>query len=421
MVDKKTFLETVGNYIRSNDAKKIVAKELEQHIQTNIEHYLNEGFTEEMAEQKAVNQMGSPYTIGEKFNKIYKPRIDWGLVLLFLLVLGIGTLPLIILKDTTLSLNWTSKAFGIILGILIVLGLVLVNYKSWERKGWHFFSFGTLILLVAIYAHHYSAFSLFLPIINGRPYFKIGPFLTDTSIVLPIYLVGWAAIFLNHKIKIWLIGSLFALTLLLMLNTSNLPIVGIFVLMVFMMYWFSDRSHKLKTTLTVAIAGGVAIFLIWPSIFMYQKIRLMKFLSPNKSFIENNANEILKATGWGFQSIPKEGLPIPESHTDLVFLTLTYALGWGFSLFLLAILAVIIIKISFMTLKIKDSFGRLLIIGGITIFSVQIIYNIGMIFGLVPIVGISLPFISYGTVPIIINSIVIGIALSIHRRKNLIV
>lgn len=419
---KKEFLETVMNHIKSKDAEKMVSMELEQHIKSNIDYYLKEGFSNEQAEQKAVEQMGSPLAIGAKFNKIYKPKLDWGLILLFLAVLGLGTLPLIALKNTYLSLNWSAKAFGISLGILIVAGLLCLNYKNWERKGWIFFTIGTVILLIA--SSKGNIYWL-LRTINGRPYFSIGPFSTDTSIVLPLYLVAWASFFKNHKLKIWLLGILFIVTLLLFYGTINFPAVIIYFIMVLSMYLFSGRKHIFKTTILTGIAGLIGLTVIGQRMYPFKKERIYAFLDPQSyastfGYIPVQIEKMLKEVTWGFQAIPKNGL-IPEPHTDFVFLTLTYSYGWGFSLLLVAVLTIIVIKMALMTAKIKDEFGKLLIIGGLTIYSAQLLYNIGMVFGFLPITTMSFPFISYGIVPILINSLVIGIALSIYRRKNLIV
>jgi cell division protein FtsW (lipid II flippase) len=70
--------------------------------------------------------------------------------------------------------------------------------------------------------------------------------------------------------------------------------------------------------------------------------------------------------------------------------------------------------------KIKDRFGKQLILGVCSLLSIQFIYNVGMILGLLPIISMSLPFISYGLTPTVMNSLLIGIVLSVYRRKNLV-
>jgi len=64
-------------------------------------------------------------------------------------------------------------------------------------------------------------------------------------------------------------------------------------------------------------------------------------------------------------------------------------------------------------------YSRLLLVGVIMIYTIQLVGHVGMIIGLFPMTNMSLPFISYGLMPILLNAFLIGIVLSIYRRKNL--
>ena len=69
--------------------------------------------------------------------------------------------------------------------------------------------------------------------------------------------------------------------------------------------------------------------------------------------------------------------------------------------------------------KINDSYGKLLLIGAISLYTVQFVSNIGMSLGYFPMTSMSLPFISYGLMPILLNAFLIGVVLSVYRRKDL--
>ncbi|NEZ00859.1 FtsW/RodA/SpoVE family cell cycle protein [Bacillus shackletonii] len=88
---------------------------------------------------------------------------------------------------------------------------------------------------------------------------------------------------------------------------------------------------------------------------------------------------------------------------------------------LFLILSLFIARIIIVTLKINDSYGKLLLIGALAVYGVQFATNILMVIGLFPLTGISLPFISYGLMPILLNAVLIGIVLSVYRRKDLII
>lgn len=109
----------------------------------------------------------------------------------------------------------------------------------------------------------------------------------------------------------------------------------------------------------------------------------------------------MKNAGW-------LGQPLPEDMNGLMF-----------GCILASILLLVIYRMSWILLKVEDPYRKLLIVGGLTVFAVQVIANLGMSLGILPIISISLPFISYGAVPVLINSVIFGTILSVYRRKDL--
>ncbi|WP_141430855.1 hypothetical protein [Bacillus sp. 03113] len=94
--------------------------------------------------------MGNPDIIGQKFNNLYQPKIEWGLVSLFLIVLGLGFLPMVLFNGNGgLYLSWTSKIGGIVIGLIMVATIKFFNYQKLKNFGWWLFAFGSLLLLVA--------------------------------------------------------------------------------------------------------------------------------------------------------------------------------------------------------------------------------------------------------------------------------
>ena len=108
-----------------------------------------------------------------------------------------------------------------------------------------------------------------------------------------------------------------------------------------------------------------------------------------------------------------------EGHTDFVFLNLLAQYGLVLSFFIILILLLLISRLIAVSNMMKDSFGKLLTIGGIALITIELIYNIGMNFGYLPLTGMPLPFISYGLMPTLIHAIVIGVVLSAYRQKDL--
>lgn len=133
--------------------------------------------------------------------------------------------------------------------------------------------------------------------------------------------------------------------------------------------------------------------------------------------------EIFSKSGWfghGLNNNIYIYKSLPRAHTDLVFPFLVYSLGWLFGMILCLILMIFILRVSFNTFKTKDKFGRLLVIGGATLFAIPACWNILMGIGAIPIMGVSLPFISYGGSMLLFYSAILGLILNVYRRKDII-
>lgn len=418
-MNRKLFLDNVTKAIRMKEAKESVSIELNQHIEAVVSDYVLQGDTEEIAEQKAIQQMGSPEKLSKQFNKLYKRKIEWSVFSLFLCSICMGIIPMLLFNSSQFYYSWTSKIGGIVIGIAFVIGLWFLNYRKWQKFGLLFFAVGSVLLLLA------NSSNPFVVTVNGQPKFHFGPFTTDTSIVLILYLVAWAALLNNKKTKAWMLCMFTiissALTYYIALSFS---IIVMHLFMLMMMYAISRKENLNKVIIVLCSWIIVGWSIIAFNIQSYQIERLQLFLNPQADpngigFISSQAKKMIEQTTWFPQSIGKNEFLISEFHTDLVFTTITYSLGWGFSLLLLFILAFFLGRLIILTKQVNDPFGKTLIVGAISLFAFQIIYNIGMSFGILPFAGVSLPFISYGSTSLIINSIIIGIILSVYARKDI--
>ena len=94
-MDIKNFLETICNEIKYKPVKEEISQEIESHIKEIKEDYMDCGMKEQEAEQKAIEQMGNAEEIGKELNKIHKPKLDWKLLTLLVILIGFGTLYII--------------------------------------------------------------------------------------------------------------------------------------------------------------------------------------------------------------------------------------------------------------------------------------------------------------------------------------
>ncbi|WP_090760956.1 FtsW/RodA/SpoVE family cell cycle protein [Bacillus sp. OK048] len=413
---KQIFLNEVTDQIRSKEAKNYVANELNYHLKEAKRIWVEKGLPEGEAEEKAVEQMGSPTKLGIQMNKLHRPKVDWWLVILLAVALGLSFLPMISLGYMESRHFLIFKILIVIVGIAAVAILMLIDYRKWEKHGWLFYILGIFLLLILQFPN---------VVINGLPLFKLGPVTIESMMAVPLFFLAWAAFFNNEKFKIWQFVLLLCIPMFLFFSLRSIPISYIYFVMVFIMLWWSKFSRKVIITISTAIVGSIVLasFLVWQLVQPYQMVRILAFLDPENyadgaGFTILKIQEFLSKAGW-FGSTTS-GEFIPEAHTNLVFVSFTYYYGWLFAIVLVAILSLFVARMVVILPKVKDSYGRLLLIGGLALYGVQLVSNIGMALGLFPLTSMSLPFMSYGLMPTVLNAVIIGVVLSVYRRKDLV-
>ncbi|MBS4204551.1 FtsW/RodA/SpoVE family cell cycle protein [Lederbergia citrea] len=411
------FLNEVINQIHSKEARKYVADELGYHLKKAKSEWIGKGLTEEEAEEKSIEQMGSPILLGKQLNKLHRPKVDWLMVILLITALCLGFLPLFALGYMNGIHFAIYKVIFVLFGGAAALGMIFIDYRKLKKYGWMFFTIGMLILIMI------SLFSNIM--INGLPYVRFGPMRIESSMALPFFFLAWASFFNNKKLKVWHFVTLFLLSFYSFLSIPTLSITFIYFIMVFVMLWWSEFSRKVIVTITALTVGSFCItgITLWRFLAIYQKERVLAFVNPEKypnsgGFTMLQHKELLSKAGW-FGS-PMNNELISEAHTNFVFVSFTHYYGWLFAIALVCILSLFAARIIVVIPRINDSYGKLLLIGAVALYTIQLVYNIGMTLGFLPLTTMSLPFISYGLMPILLNAILIGLVLSVYRRKDLI-
>ncbi|MGE1011431.1 MULTISPECIES: FtsW/RodA/SpoVE family cell cycle protein [Bacillus] len=403
------FVSEVTNHIKSKEAKSFVATELDFHLKQAKNTWIEKGLSEEIAENKAVEQMGSPVKLGQELNKLHKPKVDWFLLILLVAAMGLGFLPIIALGHTNdLLMN---KVIFVIIGIATAIGMMLLDYRKLERLGWLFYTIGVLILLtLKCFPTGY---------VIGEAIIKIGPIKIDCLMTIPFFFLAWASFFNNSRLKFMHLLMLYVFSLYLFLITSVLVPIFIYITMVFVMLWWSKLGKKTAWLITML---PIFLFIIrdlfsWSAVKEYRIARILGFINPAHDQWDLRLQEAMSSAGWfGTYGNIKS---IPAAHTDFVFASLTYYYGYVLALVLVIILSLFAVRIMNIAYIINDGYGKLLLVGGVTLFIIHFICNVGMILGLLPRTSISLPFISYGLIPTLFHAFIMGIVLSVYRRKDM--
>lgn len=218
--------------------------------------------------------------------------------------------------------------------------------------------------------------------------------------------------------------ALYLFSLYLFLIGAAFSVIFIYITMVFVMLWWSKLGKKKALIITIVPICLLIIgaYFSWPTVKGVYLDRFLGYLNPERDaqgagFMYICLKEVMSSAGW-FGTYGDVKL-IPNPDTDFVFASLTYYYGYVLALILFLILSLFVIRLVVISYKINDRYGKLLLIGGMTLFVVQFLYNVGMILGLLPITAISLPFISYGLTPTVFHALLMGIVLSVYRRKGM--
>ncbi|MQR97191.1 FtsW/RodA/SpoVE family cell cycle protein [Fictibacillus phosphorivorans] len=414
---RKSFLNEVTNQIRSKEAKEQVSAELNYHMKEAKMRWINKGYSDVDAEQKAIEQMGSPITLGIQLNKIHRPKIDWVLLALLTSVLLLGFLPVLSLGDNSNHYFLMRKMILVVLGMIVAIGFMFIDYRKLAKWGWVFYGVGTVLLLSLNLAPNAW--------INNTPVLLIGPVTIESIAALPFFMIAWACFFNRDSFKIYQFTLLFLVSLLFFLMIPSFATTYLYFAMVLSMLWWSKFKTRQKAIITGTTIGSLITLAIfsWNYQSYYIKDRITGFLNPEKvadgaGFLVLRIHDLMLNAGW-FGGSKNEQQFIPEAHTDFAFVSITYHYGWIAAIFLILILLLILARVVIATQQVRDYFGKLLIIGSLSLLLFQIVSNIGMAFGFFPLTSMSLPFISYGLVPILLNAILIGVVLSVYRRKDL--
>ncbi|ECQ6326940.1 FtsW/RodA/SpoVE family cell cycle protein [Listeria monocytogenes] len=402
------YLGKVIAKVKSKQAHSMIKKELSSHLEELSDSFQRRGLSIEDADKKAMQEMGDPSAVGKNMNQLHKPRMDWLLIALFILLAGIGFLPLMSDVVSPNSFFIKKQIVWLALAILALIGFLFFDYRKLKNL-WMYFYAAALILF-------FTPFLVGVSLTGGGRWVSLGGIMIDSpAISLFLFFLAWAGIFTKvtdfkgwKKLVMLLILFWAPVISYTMINRLVFSIIYFLFVLVMSIFYYRRNRFAIKVALGNLLVG---IIFISTMIFKFSS----SYLSDNLISVK----AILSQAGW-FGNGLHNNLTIPEAHTDFVFPFLVYSFGWVFGIFLCLLLLVFILRISLNAFKTKDLFGRLLTIGGAVLFTVPAFWNILMGLGIVPIMVVPLPFISYGGSMLLVYAALLGLILNVYRRKDIV-
>ena len=317
------------------------------------------------------------------------------------------------------------QALWLLIGLFALVAAAIMNYRVLARLAYLIYGVA-LVLLVVVAAAGQVGF-------GAQRWLRIGFLSLQPSEFMKLALIlVLARYFEDHKgrlrdLRILGIPILLAVVpTLLILRQPDLGTAATFGLLTLSILLLVGL--KMKHLLLLGLGGAALTPILWSLLKDYQKQRLLVFLNPNldplgsgyhiaQSKIAVGSGELF---GKGLMAASQSQLNfLPASHTDFIFAVL--AEQWGFvgCLLLLLLYYLLITRGIEIAGEAKDLFGAVMTFGIVVGMTLQLVVNVGMVIGIMPVVGLPLPLVSYGGSSLLVTLTSIGLVISVHMRRFL--
>ncbi len=360
-------------------------------------------------------------------------NFDW---LTFLIVILISIISIMTIfsatrppgtEDAAQASFYIKQMVWLAISIIALIIFISFDYVWLERVALPVYIMGLLLLLIVLIAGRTG--------MGAQRWLSLGPLSFQPSeffkLIFIIMLSKYYSFSREPLDVTGLLRVFFLIVFIPFVLLFKQPDLGtaIVALLIFMSVSMAKGLHK-KVIIMMVVIGIISLpFLgniMWTGLKDYQKNRILAFIDPkvDPSGIGYHINQSKIAIGSGefFGKGYLEGTQgpfrfLPEKHTDFVFAV--FAEEWGFagSVFLLSLYLLLIMRGLDTANKAKDDFGRLLALGITFMLFIYFFVNIGMTLGMMPVVGIPLPFMSYGGTALLSNYIAIGVLINIRTRR----
>ncbi|CCQ72940.1 rod shape-determining protein RodA [Magnetospira sp. QH-2] len=362
-------------------------------------------------------------TVGEKLL-----HMNWMLVFLLSVAAAVGIGMLYSAANGDWH-PWASRqAVRFAMGLGLMIFVALVDIRSWLRYAYAFY-FIALVMLVAV------EFMGFIGM-GAQRWIDLGFITLQPSEVMKIALVLALGRYF-HSISLEDIGRLsillpplfmVALPAVLVLRQPDLGTTLMLAATAVVVFYMAGVRTWIFVVTGLAALGSLPV--AWQLMHDYQQSRVLTFLDPGRDplgagYHITQSKIALGAgglTGKGFMQGTQSHLSfLPEKQTDFIFTMLAEEFGMLGGLTLLG-LYVLILAFGFaIALRSRNQFGRLVAIGITSTFFLYVFINIAMVMGLIPVVGVPLPLISYGGTAMLTLMLGFGLVMSVYIHRDAVI
>jgi rod shape determining protein RodA len=352
-------------------------------------------------------------------------NVDWQLLAAALLIVCLGLACLWSLAPpgrTGGPLLWRQLSW-VGVGLLGLVAMMSLDYRDLVRVAPALYVGGLAMLA--------SLFLLGRTVSGARRWLHLGPVTLQPSELFKLAFVLTLAWVLtlrrDQPLSRGVLGAAFGCLAIPFLLVMKQPDLGTALILIpVLAAVLVGAGLSLRVLAGLAAAGLAALPLAWLVLKPYQRDRLLVYLDPLRDPLGTAYNVIQAKIAIGSGQLLGKGMSgatqsrlsfLPERHTDFIFAV--FAETWGFigCLVLIATYAFLVLRGFEIAAGTREPCGRLVALGVTTVLASQTLVNLGMVTGLLPIVGIPLPMMSYGGSSMVVSLMGLGLLLSVRMRQ----
>lgn len=449
------FLNSVCEQIKYKPIRNTIAEELKDHIEDKKEELIEMGQNEEEAEKNAVEQMGDAEIIGKELNKVHRPRLDWKLLIILVVLLIFGFVISYIITENEhtemmqymkegvseyITTNYMIK-YVCFVGLGFAVGVIIYfcDYERIKNKPLILYIIATVVIILAF---------LFGISVNGINFLRIGNYsIRSNTIAVPLYILAFIVFLENineenkltklfkeknikinsNVLKLVVLSLISLLMLSLIPSSSSVIVLAITYLILATKKVVSESENKRKHLLMlwgIPIIVGIVVVLFEVLANPYVLDKFISVYNPEEykkteGWRALNRKEIIEsAQKFGEAGNMSDAIYLFDGFGNNEIISILAHFGWIPTVTLIIVVLAFSIKLVINSFKIKEKYGSLIILGIGCMFILQSVFNILMNFNLIFDASFNLPFVTYGCGELVVNMMCLALIFAVYRKKD---
>lgn len=322
---------------------------------------------------------------------------------------------------------YLKQILWLLISIIALFLIVFFDYIWFKRFSYILYFIGIVLLVVVLFAGKTT--------MGAQRWLNLGILSFQPSEIFKLVFIIALSTYLSNRgesiLKSIPVKGIIVFAGIPALLVIKQPDLGTSILIMFLfVVLFVSKGLSKRIIVFALVLGLISVpflgHVAWNNLKDYQKNRIIAFIDPDIDpsgmGYQINQSKISIGSGGFFGKGYLKGTQgtlkfLPEKHTDFVFSV--FAEEWGFfgSILLIALYLMLFWRAFNTAMLAKDEFGRLVATGITAMFFIYFFVNIGMTLGMMPVVGVPMPFMSYGGTALLSNFIAAGILINIRIRR----